>query len=229
LLFGCSAIVLFVRAIVLFALHYLPSGPSFSSDSKHFAAGSLPIRRRFGHCIFIVVYNSAPLPRCTAASLPFSSSESAAICKQPPPCPSPASGGGNAVARPACQIFRRSMLKREKARRRCHKVLPPPLAGEGWGGGECLRIFLPNRRISNDLQATKRGRLVPSLLFLRARALEHDPEKWEPVFGKDHAPIISAPAHHPPRVIFVPTMSNNRRVARRNMPHHRPPPRLYFP
>ena len=22
----------------------------------------------------------------------------------------------------------------------------------------------------------------------RARALEHDPEKWEPVFGKDHAP-----------------------------------------
>jgi hypothetical protein len=22
-------------------------------------------------------------------------------------------------------------------------------------------------------------------------ALEHDPEKWEPVFGKDHAPTIS--------------------------------------
>jgi hypothetical protein len=22
----------------------------------------------------------------------------------------------------------------------------------------------------------------------RGRALEHDPEKWKPVFGKDHAP-----------------------------------------
>src|SRR5262245_16016642 len=26
---------------------------------------------------------------------------------------------------------------------------------------------------------------------LRKRALEHDPEKWVPVFGKDHAPSIT--------------------------------------
>jgi hypothetical protein len=28
------------------------------------------------------------------------------------------------------------------------------------------------------------------VLHLRRGAVEHDPEKWAPVFGKDHAPTI---------------------------------------
>jgi hypothetical protein len=72
LLFDCCAIVVFVRAIVLFALHYHPFAPFFSSDSKHFVLGSRRSAAGAAHCIFIVVYNSAPLSRCTAASLPSS-------------------------------------------------------------------------------------------------------------------------------------------------------------
>jgi hypothetical protein len=31
----------------------------------------------------------------------------------------------------------------------------------------------------------------------RNSSLEHDPEKWTPVFGKDHAPAITSPAWPP--------------------------------
>jgi hypothetical protein len=30
-----------------------------------------------------------------------------------------------------------------------------------------------------------------NVIFVNPRLLEHDPEKWAPVFGKDHAPRIS--------------------------------------
>ena len=41
------------------------------------------------------------------------------------------------------------------------------------------------------LDAPKRVGAVDARIEADARDLEHDPEKWAPVFGKDHAPPIS--------------------------------------
>jgi hypothetical protein len=35
----------------------------------------------------------------------------------------------------------------------------------------------------------------PNRFAFRGAILEHDPEKWTPVFGKDHAPSISDSAN----------------------------------
>jgi hypothetical protein len=44
------------------------------------------------------------------------------------------------------------------------------------------------------LRLRKRGikaEFASPLKRRKSNGLEHDPEKWEPVFGKDHAPTIS--------------------------------------
>src|SRR2546429_3863362 len=47
------------------------------------------------------------------------------------------------------------------------------------------------RAVGGNTAPIRRGGLPFSIVF---GALEHDPEKWIPVFGKDHAPPIGAPA-----------------------------------
>jgi len=62
-------------------------------------------------------------------------------------------------------------------------------------GVEINKIF---RLVRDDVLEATSGRQEPFTtarrrgargLYLRRDALEHDPEKWEPVFGKDYAPV----------------------------------------
>src|SRR5262247_3784848 len=49
---------------------------------------------------------------------------------------------------------------------------------------------LPRTDISSRSQISKAAAAPPRRLLRSSRSLEHDPEKWIPVFGKDHAPRI---------------------------------------
>jgi 3-(3-hydroxy-phenyl)propionate hydroxylase len=44
-------------------------------------------------------------------------------------------------------------------------------------------LLRPDQHLAARWRTFDAGKIAQA----RARALEHDPEKWEPVFGKDHA------------------------------------------